>query len=772
MTHSFTLSLSPSLPLSLSASLPLCLSPSLHSDVLLEMQSVLQLSTNMSKQPIATGGVDQSTVIDGLDGLPREPAHISWSLRRPSTKQSDGDRESARRRLEQLFDSSAFVSAPLFADAPLSPRSCKADRKSAYKLLRCVLQPEQSVIDPETDDEERINCIHELASMAQDCPRFENIHQRLGYQLTLRTCLGHFGETPNTCRAAMQTLASIGSVSAQASLARFVRELPLNNWQHDHVTTFLSISKPSAELLSTFAERLSSTGDGKDGLMLLTAAHLASQSPLDLTSLELKSDSFIEDPAALQAARIIQEVQARLAGGLEDELRVWAPLHNHTSFVAKQLWDEMAHDARNGWIGHHAQMDEKAHAWEHKNSPTYQKHVDFARDAFEHAHLQLYPGYSKDAEKAHHSRIINALRAMHNLGLSAHAPLICEWLEHRNDMIVVEAVEALSKHASHPIVEDRLLDLIRHHLLSPPSSFHWKPRVLRHALDHFATTERQNHSEAVTSEAVKQILRLPNYKGHDHPHAKGSHTKACIAVCRSGCNPHVEVACQKSCTAPCQEEAMVAELLKKIVSKGKDKHGHDVRKHLRRHYREAHASHHGAAKKFRDEGKHHGREPARREFREEYEKREARRRLREKKESARSDVSAGVPPAWVPLVVALGIEPRSRPHDLRSHLLRFVGGDQEADQGKRRQLTTLLAVGNSGAGVDVSLNVDADVSVDLDLEQLFSNPTAPSVQVGKVSVTGELRITGSTGLSMTVEGEIDTNAGFATIKMHNDGDCA
>lgn len=89
---------------------------------------------------------------------------------------------------------------------------------------------------------------------------------------------------------------------------------------------------------------------------------------------------------------------------------------------------------------------ERAELEPHRNS--YQTHVAYAREAFEHAHLARHPNYAASKEARHHFRIITALRAAHNAKAGRHLPLLVEWLGHHNEGVVAESANALRTHES------------------------------------------------------------------------------------------------------------------------------------------------------------------------------------------------------------------------------------------------------------------------------------------------------------------------------------
>ena len=454
--------------------------------VIRRLHSELQFTTNISKQPLPGGEYDQDVVVDGLDFMPKEPAVFTWSLLPPSEQLS----ASGRRRLSNGED---YVSAPLFLDEPLDTPTCKSSLREAYKLLRCVVQPE---LDDETP---RAECIDKLSRVVAECPRF-NMEERLAKRASSRACLGPESASV-VCGAVVVTLVNVGTETAQEHLASYVHKLPPAAWQPDHVHAFVGVSTPSDGLLRAFASRLNGVSESEDdGALLLAASHIAS-----------KARSKQRSKAQL-ATDIDAIVRSRLQDALEREARVWAPLHNHTWHLANAAWDSMAHHVRDGWVGHHAQLDGAAHQWE-VGRPSYAYHVGYARKAFEHEILTRHPHYSEVHESWHHYQVINALRAAHNSGDAAHLHEIIAWLGHRSESIAVEALSALWKHDIEE-AQVHLLAHLREQLEVPISAHHWKPRVIRHALN--VLLAWSGASEAITSEAVMHMLTMPTY-AHEGP---------------------------------------------------------------------------------------------------------------------------------------------------------------------------------------------------------------------------------------------------------------
>lgn len=138
---------------------------------------------------------------------------------------------------------------------------------------------------------------------------------------------------------------------------------------------------------------------------------------------------------------------------------------------------------------------------------------------------------------------------------------------------------------------------VRSLLSFEPHSHHWKPRVIKHLLMALLSSKQRPVSEAVASEAMRQLLRLRSYAGDssDDPHG------TCMAACNTDCNPHKLAPCKKSCRSRCKQEVKIAQLLIQLVQKAQAD-GHDVRSHFRRHLREAHRSHHLAARRVQQAG--------------------------------------------------------------------------------------------------------------------------------------------------------------------------
>ena len=131
----------------------------------------------------------------------------------------------------------------------------------------------------------------------------------------------------------------------------------------------------------------------------------------------------------------------------------------------------------------------------------------------------------------------------------------------------------------------------------------------------------------------------------------------CTWTCAKQCNPHKLKPCQKLCADRCDEEAKITKILKKLVRRGSNDHGHDVRSHLLTHRKDAHESHHVLAQRYSESGMLEGREAPRRELREAFELR--RRQLREqheareraKQQEQQSSPTGGVHPMVLPLTL-------------------------------------------------------------------------------------------------------------------------
>ena len=331
------------------------------------------------------------------------------------------------------------------------------------------------------------------------------------------------------------------------------------------------------ELLTAFADQLEVAKEGaEDGSLLLAASQLASRG----------RHGKHHSPTAIAAARIDTALSLRLAGAQAEDMRVWLPLYNFTRHQATDHWEDMADHVRDGYVGHHSQLEGQAHEWESRHR-SYVRWVDYAKEKLEQEHLERHPSYNELKERWHHYRVVTALRAAHNSGSKLHAPLICEWLAHRDQIVAVEAANALAKHEG-AFAEAHVVQQLRTHLAASPASHHWKPRVIRHLLE--VSLQWSSMSEEFTSEAVSQLLKLETYA-----HGGGSPATACMVYCSRECNPHKAQQCHKECDTRCKAEELVAQLLKKVVRRGKDVHGHDVRTHAVRHHKEAHHSHHHLA---------------------------------------------------------------------------------------------------------------------------------------------------------------------------------
>ena len=165
-----------------------------HHGTVHHMRSELKFSTNISKQPLPKGMYDKNMVVEGLDFLPRDPAIFEWKRVWPDGFAANASKP---RRLESI-DVARFVTAPLFADEPLAPAVCKSDRKTAYRLLHCVLQTQLE------DNKPRSECVRSLVRVATDCPALD-LEARLGARLVSRLCLKK-SKSSQACHAAVRCI--------------------------------------------------------------------------------------------------------------------------------------------------------------------------------------------------------------------------------------------------------------------------------------------------------------------------------------------------------------------------------------------------------------------------------------------------------------------------------------------------------------------------------------------------------------------------------------
>ena len=436
---------------------------------LLRMKSEVYYSTNVSKQPLPDGSGVSAEVVEGFDFLPRDPAVFTWKLLTPLLPSPRGSAKPVARRLTSgsfAFPAASFVRAKLHLDdAP--EVICKRSRREAYELLNCVLQGDAANTEP-SGNEARSQCVRDLVHVMAECEAF-GLEARLGAALTSPRCAGPQAAAPRACDAAVSALSLLGSNEAQRHLASFIGGLVPSHLRHENTLAMSSIAKPHHALLDAMATQLEAakpsaardnTNDDAhdDAALLIATAALAARAR--------GASGHDRHHLKTMLARIDAQVAARLKECKRTDEQMWAPLYNVTRHSAQSLWSEMAHHQRLGWIGHHAQLDGSAHNWEAERDETnahresYVRHIDFANEALEYAHLERHPAYSADKEARHHYRIVTALRAAGNARAPHHASLLVEWLGHSNEAIAVECANALIPQDSE-LVEQHIFKKVR-----------------------------------------------------------------------------------------------------------------------------------------------------------------------------------------------------------------------------------------------------------------------------------------------------------------------
>ena len=431
---------------------------------LLHMRSVVHYSSNVSKQPLPDGSGFSEDKVEGFDFLPKDPAVFTWSLLPPPPSghvDLPGTRQlTTNSHALSTHDSNhaSFVRAKLHLDdAPETV--CKLSRRAANELLNCVLQGNVA------NNEPRSQCVRDLVHVMAECKEF-GVEARLGAAVMSPRCAGAQVAAPRACDAAISALSLLGSDEAQHYLADFVGALVPSHLRHENTLALSSIAKPHHVLLNAMVTVLepklsaSNRHSDEDASLLLATSALAARAR-SLNRRHIKK----------AVARVDALVAARLKESKHADDQVWAPLYNVTRHSAQKLWSEMAHHQRHGWVGHHAQLNGDAHEWEAKQDDadahrlSYLRHIDFAKEALEHAHLERHPAFSDDKEAHHHYRIVTALRAAHNARAPQHAPMLVEWLGHSNEAIAVECANALLPQKS-AFVEQHILQTVRIALLS------------------------------------------------------------------------------------------------------------------------------------------------------------------------------------------------------------------------------------------------------------------------------------------------------------------
>ena len=402
-------------------------------------------------------------------------------------------------------------------------------------------------------------------------------------------------------------LGLIGTETAQFALKQWVRGSPPSSWGPEMTAAFIVIDWPAEELIHAVMDRIDA-GEDEDGHMVLSASALvakvhrqlrASQNgtaPFGATAFQADTDGRETRETTPACRRVEAHVSRRLAELHEAEQLTFVPVHNSTEEQTSTMWSEMNPEVRDAWIGHHLQLDGKAHAWEAQKGQWYQEHVYEARDALRREHLIRHPSYSEYEEQHHQETVVSYLRAAKNVASPANVAHVCNWLRHRDESIALEAADAAQWH-EHDDAEETMLRALRDELDMPPEGEprRRRPRVA-HKLLH-SMLKWKDVREDTVSETVRHLLRLPAYHHHEG--------EICATVCVGGCNPHMRARCRKSCKERCKDDKEIARLLKKLAHRSSSHPKlHDLKEHVRRHYYEAHQSHHTFAQEVHGAGPH------------------------------------------------------------------------------------------------------------------------------------------------------------------------
>lgn len=159
---------------------------------------------------------------------------------------------------------------------------------------------------------------------------------------------------------------------------------------------------------------------------------------------------------------------------------------------------QMHNDLRNGWVGHHAQLDGEAHQWEVERG-AYDEHLGHARQMLQIETLERNPEYSPRDEAQHHARVITLLRAAKNAKSDTHARSVCAWIGHRAEDVAAEAAIALSAHESEA-TEQLLLERVSSQLEESRPASQRQTRVTKQLLKTLIAWEgtgAQSLSEAI-----------------------------------------------------------------------------------------------------------------------------------------------------------------------------------------------------------------------------------------------------------------------------------
>ena len=402
-------------------------------------------------------------------------------------------------------------------------------------------------------------------------------------------------------------LGLIGTETAQFALKKWVRGSPPSSWGPEMTAAFIVIDWPAEGLIHAVVDRIDA-GEDEDGHMVLSASALVAKvhrqlrapqndtAPFGATAFQADTDGRETRETTPACRRVEAHISGRLAELHEAEQHTFVPIHNSTEEQTSTVWSEMNPEVREAWIGHHLQLDGKAHAWEAQKGQWYQEHVYEARDALRREHLVRHPSYSEYEEQHHQETVVSYLRAAKNVASAANVAHVCNWLRHRDESIALEAADAAQWH-DHDDAEEMMLRALRDELDVPPEGEprRRRPRVAHKLLQ--SMLKWKNVREDTVSETVRHLLRLPAYHHHEG--------EICTTVCVGGCNPHMRARCRKSCKERCKDDKEIARLLKKLAHRSSSHpKRHDLKEHVRRHYYEAHESHHTFAQEVHGAGPH------------------------------------------------------------------------------------------------------------------------------------------------------------------------
>lgn len=357
---------------------------------------------------------------------------------------------------------------------------------------------------------------------------------------------------------------------AQDALVHHVKASPLSDWNPEMIGAFV-VCKPTAQLMEALLTRVEHE-KCTEGHMLLALTALASR-------------------GCQRKSSICKRVHSLMLNHLDELHRVeqflWSPLHNASAYSTESIWSEMHSHVRETWIGHHAQLDGNAHAWEADKSEWYGELVDHAKEMLRMAHVNRQDPAVLWREASHHNQVLTALRAAKNLRHKGTALHVCKWLLHPKEELAIEAADVLLVLESDQS-ERHVLGALRAELEPSPQHKHRPPRsrVVHKLLKTLLHWSKVRSDTA--SEAVRHLLHLPSYL-----HGK---VKMCETICQARCNPHAPSMCQNRCADRCQDDVETARLLKKIAHRAsKHPQRHDLMDHVRKHFFTAHRSHHQLA---------------------------------------------------------------------------------------------------------------------------------------------------------------------------------